>query len=105
MKITFKMDGGFAHIPALSGPHTIDTTQQAPQAANELEALVRECNFFELPAQANTAPKGAADNRRYTITIEDGSRIHTVHLADPVADVHLNKLVSQLRTKATPSKP
>ena len=55
MKITFQANGGFAHIPVLSGPIIIDTAQIDPQVATGLELLIRESRFFDPPARANAA--------------------------------------------------
>ena len=49
MTITFEMSGGFAHLPALSRPVTIDTAQIEAQARTELESLVRQSRFFDQP--------------------------------------------------------
>jgi hypothetical protein len=103
MKINFKMDGGFAYLPAFSRPLVIDTTQIDQQAANQLESLLRESRFFDQPAQTGTVAKGAADYRTYTITVEDGPNFHTIQLTDPIADENLQKLVSHLRSMAHPS--
>jgi len=104
MKINLEMSGGFAYIPALSGPFIIDTAQIDPVAANQLKSLVQRSHFFEQPAQAGIMPKGAADYRTYTITVTDGSRVHTIQLTDPITDTNLQQLVSQLQTMAHPSK-
>jgi len=103
MKINFKMDGGFAYMPGLSKPLTIDTAQTNPQMANQLEAFVRESRFFDQPAQTGTGAKGA-DYKTYTITVEDGARAHTVQVTDPIADANLQKLVAHLRNMAHPAK-
>lgn len=100
MKITLEMSGGFAHLPALSRPLTIDTAQIEPQARAELEALVRQSRFFDQPLIGPTPAKGAADYRSYTITVLDGPRAYTIQLTDPITDVHLEKLVSRLRVIA-----
>ena len=105
MKINFEMSGGFAHVPALGGPFTIDTSQIDQPAAEQLESLVRESHFFNQPVQAGIKAKGAADYRAYNITVEDGERVHTIRLTDPVTDSTLARLVSQLRTIARSSTP
>ena len=105
MKITFEMNGGFAHIPALSGPVIIDTAQIDPQVATQLESLVRESRFFDQPAHADTVAKGAADYRTYTITVEDGPRVHTSQFTDPIMDANLERLVSRLQVMARPPRP
>lgn len=102
MKLTFKMSGGFAYIPALSKPVIIDTDQIDPEVANQLRSLVRESHFFDQPATIHNSPKGAADYLIYTITIEDGSQAHTLQLTDPIADTNLARLVSFLEGKARP---
>ena len=104
MKINFEMSGGFAQIPALNKPVIIDTAQIDPQLANQLESLVQKSRFFDQPAQAGTVAKGAADYKKYTITVTDGSRVHTVQLTDPITDANLGSLVSQLRSISHPSK-
>ena len=105
MKITFSINGGFAYIPALSRPIVIDTAQIDPQVANQLESLVRQSRFFDQPARADTTTKGAADYRTYTITVQDGPRVHTVQLTDPITDANLEQLVSRLQVMARPSTP
>src|SRR4051812_2165480 len=104
MKITFEMQGGFAHIPGLSGPVIVDTAQLDPQIATQLEASVHESRFFDQPASITLQAKGAADHRTYTITIEDGTRIHTVQLTDPIPDANLERFVSHLQNIARSSR-
>lgn len=94
------MDGGFAYMPALSKPLSLDTAQLDPQVARQLEAYVREAHFFDQPAQPGKATKGAADYRTYTIAVEDGPRFHTIQVTDPIADANLQRLVSYLRNIA-----
>ena len=96
MTITFEMSGGFAQLPALNKPVTIDTAQIEAQARTELESLVRQSQFFGQFAYP-TPTKGAADYRTYTITVQDGSRVHTIQLTDPITDINLEQLVSRLR--------
>jgi len=103
MKLTFKMSGGFAYIPALSKPVIIDTDQIDPEVADQLRSLVQESRFFDYPEIIHNLSKGAADYLTYTITIEDGSRVHTLQLTDPIADVNLAQLVSFLKGKTRPS--
>ena len=104
MTITFEMSGGFAQLPALNKPVTIDTAQIEAQARTELESLVRRSRFFDQPTHP-TPKKGAADYRTYTITVQDGSCIHTIQLTDPIADINLDQLVSRLRVMARKTTP
>ena len=105
MKITIETSGGFAPLPGMSRPITIDTATIDPQLARELESLVQDAAFFARPAFIDTTAKGAADYRTYTITVQDGPRVHTVRLTDPITDSSLERLVSRLQVIARPSKP
>ena len=78
MKITIETSGGFAPLPALNRPITIDTTTIDPQLACQLEFLVRDAAFFDRPAFIDTTKKGAADYQTYIVTVQDGLRVHTV---------------------------
>jgi Emfourin len=104
MTITFEMSGGFASLPALSSPVTIDTAQIEPQTRTELESLVRLSRFFDQPSRSTPA-KGAADYRTYTITVQDGARVYTIQLTDPITDINLEQLVSRLRVMARKTTP
>jgi hypothetical protein len=98
MQITLEISGGFASTPGLNAPYTIDTSAIDPARASELESIVRDAHFFELPARLNTTNPNAADYFAYAIKIEDGDRVHTVGLTDPVSDEGLTRLIDILRT-------
>lgn len=97
MIINFQSEGGFAHLPGLSRPLRIDTAELPPKQADELEGLVERARFFEQPPTVGGPPPGAADLRSYTITVDDGSRIHTVQTSDALSDPDLRDLVERLR--------
>jgi hypothetical protein len=99
MHIEFKMEGGLAHFPGLSKPVTIDSGRIPAEEATELENLVRAARFFDQPAHSKIPLPGAADYRRYTITVEADGRRHTVELTDPITDPDLQRLVTFLRAK------
>lgn len=105
MNITIEISGGFAALPGLSRPFTIDTKTLDPQRAAEIESLVSESKFFERPAVIDTAPKGAADYYIYAITVQDGARSRSVRLTDPITDPSLERLVSGLRAMIRPASP
>jgi hypothetical protein len=97
MRIQFETEGGFAPIPGLSKPVTIDTTQlPAPEAAH-IEGLVHNTSFFGLPAKLGAPMRGAADLRTYTITVEEGGQSHTIQVMEPPQDQNLAALVAHLR--------
>lgn len=100
MLIEFKMEGGVAYFPGLSKPVNIDTDQLPDDARAELENLVKETHFFELPGGPAPARKKGADAYQYKITIEAGEQRHTLRLADPVENPYLQKMVILLRRRA-----
>jgi hypothetical protein len=100
MRVEFKTEGGIARFPGLSRPVVIDSDALSEEEAGELRQLVEAARFFERPSVAGAPPRGAADYRQYTITVEDGGRQHTVRLADPVQDPTLQRLLRFLQVKA-----
>jgi hypothetical protein len=91
------MEGGLAYFPGLSKPTIIGSDQLPQQEAAELHRLVNATSFFSLPNAIGTPAPGAADYRRYTITIEDEGKQHTVQLTDPVEDPNLQALLNYLK--------
>jgi hypothetical protein len=104
VRIEFKSEGGLAHFPGLSKPIVIDTAQLPQGESVQLEGLVDAARFFDLPAVVGLPRPGAADYRKHTITITDGTRSHCVQVYDPIQPQELGKLVAALKTK-TPGKP
>src|SRR3712207_8447327 len=78
MRISFRMEGGLAHVPGLSEPVSVDTDELPAEEASELERLIEAARFFELPA-TSALPRGAADYQKYTITVAR-SEEHTSEL-------------------------
>jgi emfourin len=101
LRIRLQSEGGFGYFPGLDGPVLVDTADLPPDEAAGLERLVGATDFFARPARVDATPPpgpGAADQRRYTITVEDaGGRTHTVEVAEPVADAALQALIDSLR--------
>jgi hypothetical protein len=100
VRVQFRQEGGLAHFPGLSRPVALDGTVLSRDEADELQCLVAAARFFERPARAAAPPRGAADYRRYTITVDDGGRQHTVTVTDPVEDPALQRLLAFLQAKA-----
>ncbi len=99
MRVQFKMEGGIAYFPGLSKPITIDSDELPRQESDELKRLVNATHFFDLPATIGSPPRGAADYRQYTITLEDNGKQHTVRLTDPIEDPNLQALLTYLKTR------
>ena len=100
MRVRFKVEGGIAFFPGLNRPVEIDTDELPEGEAAELKRRVGEARFFDLPTEVGEQRPGAADLRRYEITVEDGAHSHTVSVAEPVEDLNLRALVEGLRTRA-----
>lgn len=79
MKVVIRRTGGFAGLEEELA--SLDTTQMPPAEARQLEERVRSMTFFGLPAALGSHIKGA-DLYRFRITIDDGSRRHTVEFPD-----------------------
>jgi hypothetical protein len=93
MRVELQTEGGVAYFPGLAKPVVVDSSQMPNDQATQLQQLLDSCNFFELPAASRSLPKGAADMRRYTITVQDGRRHRTVRVSDPVDDPQLQALI------------
>ncbi|OGO41671.1 MAG: hypothetical protein A2Z04_04300 [Chloroflexi bacterium RBG_16_57_9] len=100
MRIRYVMEGGIAFFPGLSKPVTIDSRKLPEAEARELERRVQAARFFDQPPQPGPIPRGAADYRQYTLTIQEGSRRHTVQLVDPVEDPNLQALLEFVQAQA-----
>jgi hypothetical protein len=79
---------------ARTAPITLDTAELPVERRVTLERLVEETRFFDQPADA--LPARGADYQVHTITVREGSRMHTVRRADPIEDPALAALVEAL---------
>lgn len=98
-RITFRTGGGFAPLPGLSKPVTIDAAALPADTAAELRRLLEAARFFSLPPRVG-GQRDAADYQTYTIDVEAEDRRHAVRVSEPVADPHLRALVDRLRLLA-----
>ena len=105
MRITFKTDGGIAYFPGLAKPFVFDSSDLGKKDAKKLQTLIENADFFALPATIGKTAPGAADMQQQILTIEDGSKTHTVKLvSDPSPEVEalfdgVQSLVTKLRAK------
>jgi hypothetical protein len=104
MQIQFIMQGGIAYIPRLREPMMLESDQLPVQEAEELKRLVKATDFFQLPTVVGAPSPGAADYYRYTITIQDEGKHHTVQLIEPVKDPNLQALLSYLRARRSAAR-
>ena len=98
MKIYFKPEGGFGFFPALNKPLELNSEQLPPEEARYLQQLVHEASFFDLPEQQPEIKQGA-DQKKYTIRVEDKDQRHWIELHDTTINPQLQSLLSYLHQK------
>ena len=95
MKIHFARTGGFAGMRTEA---TFDTATLPEETARELEALVAEACFFDLP---ETPPASfSPDTFQYVVTVENDDRRHTVRTGEGAAPDALQPLLRRLTVLA-----
>jgi len=99
MKISLEKSGGFAYMPGLDKPIAVDTQTLDAPVARRLTDLVQRADFFSLPP-GTSLPSGAADYHSYKLTVQDGTREHTVTLTDPLSNADLSQLIDELQRMA-----
>ena len=78
MKIAVKQSGGFAgEVKELL---QLDTAQSAPSVGQQVEQILRDAEFFDLPAVVQGDV--GADFLRYEIAVTDSGGQHTVSFQD-----------------------
>jgi hypothetical protein len=92
MRITFERSGGFAGL-VRSASLTSDDLSDTQRI--ELERLVEESSFFELPADLS-GDRPVPDDFGYTITIERDGTSRTVTTTDTAAPPSLRGLIAWL---------
>ncbi|NVJ21670.1 MULTISPECIES: protealysin inhibitor emfourin [Myxococcus] len=99
VRIQLSQEGGLAAFPGLARPRSVELSELPTEQAEAIEHGLRDARFRELPAVVGgggSASKGA-DQRRYTLTVEEGPRRHSVKLVEPVEDPHLRELLSLVK--------
>jgi hypothetical protein len=91
MKISARACGGFA---GLAEAYDLDTTSHP--GGSGFEDLLQRLDFF---AASPSCPLGA-DLPRWEITVEDGTRCHTVFLREDGSGSDWQALLDRLRTSA-----
>ncbi|MDX2161552.1 MAG: protealysin inhibitor emfourin [bacterium] len=97
LKIVLKRSGGIAYLPGLNRPIEIDTQTLPHAEAAELQTLVEKAKVFSLPRQVNSAGDGSADHFRYSLTVQNGQRQHSIRFVDPIDNEPLRALVAYIQ--------
>jgi hypothetical protein len=92
LKINFERSGG---ILGSVYSRTIDTEKLPKSKAINFERLLEQSDFFNLPSETTrlSNTRGAADYYTYTITVEKGTKKHSVKFIDLAKTKELNELV------------
>ncbi len=98
MKIHFTTEGGFGYFPGLNKALVINTETLPAEEANHVEQLVSESGFFDILSK-RMAPSKGADLMKYTVTVENQGRQHTITLSDMESNSSLRNLLNYLRQK------
>jgi hypothetical protein len=98
MRIDFRMEGGFAALPGLATPLTIECDSLPPHKQAKWRALLQRANFFARPEDEKSAPR--PDARTYTILVDDGANCRSITVHEPIGDPGLRRLVEALRARA-----
>ena len=93
LRVTLRIDGGFACLPGLAQPIVLDAAQLDAGDAAALRGL---CDAAFEAARTNVADGTAPipDGRRYRATIEAGDARHEITAADPIADPAVAALIA-----------
>jgi hypothetical protein len=100
MRISFERSGGFA---GLTLEADLDTTSLPLNEAHNIQRMVEEAGFFELPASI-PAPARGADASQYVVTVEDEGKRHTVRTNDLTVPADLWPLLEYLTKTASIKK-
>jgi hypothetical protein len=97
MKIYFEQSGGFTGI---DNNILIDSNSLDTEEASELQQLLDNANFFDLPSEP-AAPLHGADYLEYKITIEtNDNKQHSIKTTDLTMPPNVGPLIRYLRRKA-----
>ena len=96
LKIFVRRTGGFA---GLESKKEIDTVQMDAAEARNIEQMVENMSFFDLPAKVSEGDMIAADAFHYDITVIKDDRQHTVSFdsGDGSQSSPLSKLINFLK--------
>ncbi len=97
MRISFEQNGGIA---GLSKKINLDTSFLPSAEVQQVQSMVENSNFYELPNNTGQPDPNAADYLKYKITLEsEDGRKHTVETTDVTTPAALSPFVGYLRKK------
>lgn len=100
MQITFERSGGFAGIGMVK---VFDTDALSTEEANQLQKLIEEADFFDLPSNINGS-NSRPDRFQYKLIVEDEDRQHAVVVNEQNVPANLKPLLEYLKTATATGK-
>jgi len=93
LRVTLRIDGGFAHLPGLARPIALNAAQLGDEHAAQLQRL---CDSACAVAPTRKASRAAAvpDGRRYRLTVDLGDSRREVTATDPVETPAIAELIA-----------
>jgi len=95
MKIYFERSGG---ITGIKENVLLDTESLSPQESEEIQYLLNNVHFFDLPSKYQSSKQGA-DIHQYKITVEKPQAKHTVDITGFPLPSELIPLIEYLSSK------
>ncbi len=96
MRISFERSGGFAGLMMTS---TADTTELSDAEAQQLQQLVTQADFFNLPPKLlSNSPQ--PDRFQYQITVRSDGKTHTVQVSESQVPGTLRPLLDSMSDRA-----
>ena len=105
MRITFSVDGGFAVFPGLSRPVSFEVDGLPTAEADAFRSVVAKSDFFARNDSSAPPTRGAADEREYQVTIEDGLRRRSLTIPESVDQPDLKELICLLDRQRYAQRP
>src|SRR5437763_9284701 len=97
MKIRLERSGG---ITGMTSNFSADTNLFSPSESDQIQQLINDARFFDLPEESAPPPKGAADYFEYVITVEkEGRQSHTIKTTDITMPPMLKPVINFLTNK------
>ncbi len=100
MHIDFTRTGGFAGMRLTT---SVDTANLPPDQATNLQKLMDDAQFFDLPAKL-MPDKPMPDRFEYHVTVSSDQQTHTIDVNDAAVPQSLRPLLNYLTTMAMVSK-
>lgn len=96
MRIDFVRTGGFTGMRLST---SVETTELPPDQAANLQKLLDDSGFFELPEKL-MPDKPQPDRFEYHLTVASAQKTHSVDVSDAAAPQSLRPLLNYLTTMA-----